>query len=265
MHMRPALVFAALALACTAFAHPPVTVVIDSRGNVYYSDLSQVWRVAADGTKTVVVSNVHTHELSLDARDNVFGEHLWYEGDHTKKWGHYVWKRDGAGRVTRIKPASSGFLSDYGFARDRAGALYWPQRDKGEIRKRTADGKVTRVAGELKGMAWLHATPSGTLYVVDGGDLVRVVNGRATRIARQIARKPFGIWTDAAENIYVADYATREVKRVTPSGAVSTYVTSTLPWAPVGGAFARNGDLWLLEASMTNEVRVRKIAAGSLR
>ncbi len=243
-----------------ALAHPPVSVVIDGRGNVYYSDLHQVWRVAPDGTKSVAVPNVHTHELYLDAQGNLFGEHLWYEGERTDKWGHYVWKRDAAGRVTIIGPRTEGFLTNYSFVRDAAGNMYWPQRDRGEIRRRAPNGAITRVVGELKGMGpFMHATPRGTLFVVDGGDLVRVRDGRTTRLARSIGRKPFGIWTDAAENAYVADSDSREVRRVTPSGERSTFVKSTSPWSPIGGAFAPNGDLWLLEASMTNQVRVRKL------
>jgi hypothetical protein len=272
--MRFALI---LLLAVPVFAHPPVSVVLDSRGNVYYSDLEQVWRVAPDGTKSVVVRGVHTHELSIDAQDNLFGEHLWYEGDATKKWGHYVWKRDAAGRVSKVIPNRQGFLSDYGFARDRAGNLYWPQRDRGEIRRRAPNGAISRVVGELKGMRWLHATPAGTLYVIDGSDLVRVKDGRATRMARDLMktslRRPhvsfmhsiMGIWTDRAENVYVADYAHGEVKRVTQAGRVSVVHSSTLPWSPVGGAFAPNGDLWVLEASATNAVRVRKVAMVSGR
>ena len=35
----------------TAFAHPAVGVVMDSRGIVYYSDLTNVWQIARDGTR----------------------------------------------------------------------------------------------------------------------------------------------------------------------------------------------------------------------
>ena len=260
------LLLIALSGATFVFAHPPVSVVIDSRGWVYYSDLEQVWRVAPDGSsKSVAVPNVHTHELFLDGRDNLFGEHLWYEGDRTKKWGHSLWKRDAAGRVAVVKPPTSGFLTDYGFARDRAGNLYWPQRERGEIRRRAPSGAVARVVGELKAMRWLHATPGGTLYVVDGSDLVRVRGGRAERLVRNITTAArhtmMGLWTDAAENVYIADHANRQVKRVTPAGVVTTFVRSTFPWSPTGGAFAPNGDLWLLEATVGNQVRVRKIRA----
>jgi hypothetical protein len=35
---------------------------------------------------------------------------------------------------------------------------------------------------------------------------------------------------------------------------------STFPWAPTGGAFAPDGALWLLEYSVTNQVRARRVA-----
>lgn len=242
--------------AVPSFAHPPVSVVIDARGNVFYSDLERVWRVAPGGAKSVAVPDVHTHELYLDSQGSLFGEDLRYDAG---RWTHSVWKRDAAGRVTVVKPRTSGFLTGFSFVRDAAGNMYWPQRDRGEVRRRAPDGTVQRVVGELKGMSpFLHATPGGTLYAIDGGDLVRVRGGRAERIARSVAKKPSGIWTDAAENVYVADFERREVRRVTPSGAVSVFATSPAPWAPSGGAFAANGDLWLLEVSPRNEVRVRR-------
>ena len=123
MQMRCAVTVALLLFASTAMAHPPVSVVIDSRNNIYYSDLEQVWRIAPDGKRSVAVPNVHTHELFMDGQDNLFGEHLWYEGDATKKWGHYVWRRDAAGRVTMVKPRTEGFLTNYSFVRDRAGNM----------------------------------------------------------------------------------------------------------------------------------------------
>lgn len=276
MQMRFALTLCAVLLAASAFAHPPVSVVIDAKGNVYYSDLEKVWRVAPDGTRSVAVPRVHTHELYLDAQGNLFGEHLWYEGDATKQWGHSVWKRDAAGRVTLVKPRTRGFPSDYSFVRDRAGNQYIADREHGQIRKRAPDGKVSLVIGELKEMRWLHATPAGTLYTIDGSDLVRISGGRATRFARNIVKTNLfqpqvsfrhavmGLWTDAAENVYVADYANREVKKVTPTGAVSTFVKSPIGWAPTGGTFAPNGDLWVLETTFTNEIRVRKVGARQL-
>ena len=54
-------------LAPAAHAHPGVGIVRDRAGNVYYTDLTHVWRIAPNGRKAIVVRNVHTHELAMDA------------------------------------------------------------------------------------------------------------------------------------------------------------------------------------------------------
>jgi len=45
----------------SVWAHPGIGIVKDSRGNIYYTDLSRVWKIGADGKKSAVVNNVHTH------------------------------------------------------------------------------------------------------------------------------------------------------------------------------------------------------------
>jgi hypothetical protein len=78
-------------LASVLLAHPGVGIVMDSKGNVFYTDTERVLKIDASGRKSVVIPNVHTHELFLDANDNLFGEHLWYEGSNNT-WHHYVWR-----------------------------------------------------------------------------------------------------------------------------------------------------------------------------
>ena len=70
-----------LLICLVAEAHPGIGIVEDSKGNIFYTDLEKVWKISKDGTKKVVVNNVHTHELYIDETDNLFGEHLWYNGD----------------------------------------------------------------------------------------------------------------------------------------------------------------------------------------
>jgi len=43
--------------------HPGIGIVKDSKGNIYYTDLSRVWKIAPDGKRSAVVNKVHTHEL----------------------------------------------------------------------------------------------------------------------------------------------------------------------------------------------------------
>src|ERR1051325_9629619 len=122
--MRRAL-YVLLFAATAAYAHPPVGIVVDRGGNVYYSDLKQVWRLAPGGKKTVVVPRVHTHELYLDAGGNLYGEHLWYEGEAINRWDYYVWRRSPDGRVQTVYGPKREVRSDYSFVRDAAGNHYW--------------------------------------------------------------------------------------------------------------------------------------------
>src|SRR5262249_6723135 len=91
-------------LAAPALAHPGGGIVVDGGGNIFYTDLKQVWKIAPDGRKSVAVPNVHTHELCLDSGGNLFGEHLWYEGEATNRWGHRVWRLTPEGRLENVIP-----------------------------------------------------------------------------------------------------------------------------------------------------------------
>jgi DNA-binding beta-propeller fold protein YncE len=260
----------ALVAAIPLYAHPPVSVVFDSRGNAYYSDLEQVWQVARNGTQRVVVPHVHTHELFIDAQDNLFGEHLWYEGEKTDRWGHYVWRRDARGTITKVIPNTEGFLTDYSFVRDRTGSMYFAKGNS--VVRRTPAGRNDILAsGQFRDIRWMHVTPDGTLYLIDAGDVVRITpDKRVTRIARGLAKTSLlrmhialrhalqGIWTDRAGNVYVADSANARVLRILPNGSTRVVAESKFGWSPSGGAFDRAGALWILEFSPTNRVRLRR-------
>lgn len=268
--MRTLVLTLLLLAAAPLLAHPGIGIVTDSRGNLFYTDLEQVWRIAPDGRKSVAVPHVHTHELALDAADNLYGEHLWYEGEATNRWGHYVWRRSPDGRVEKVIPPTAGFLTNYSFVRDRSGTMYWA--DRSQIMKRLPDGRIAvHARAAFRDVRWLAATPDGVVYVIDGANLLRVApNGAVTTLARSLSRRSalrpnaderhllFGIWTDRGGNVYVADFAQARVLRVTQAGKVTAVATSSWPWSPTGGVFAPNGDLWLLEASITNQVRVRR-------
>ena len=270
------LVGALAVLPRTVRAHPGIGIVLDDRGNIFYTDLSNVWKIAPDGRKTIAVRNVHTHELYLDPGGNLYGEHLWYEGDATKKWGHRVWRLGADGTRSDVIQAREGFRTDYSFVRDGAGNMYWAEGEKPpRIVQRAPDGTMTTRAtcGDCRDIRWMTASKDGTVFFVDAGDLRAVSpSGRIRTLARGLGRKAWtqpqvsarhalmGLWTDAQGNVYVARYGTREVIRVSAEGAVRVAASSRFPWSPTGGLLAPNGDLLLLEYSSTNAVRVRRIA-----
>jgi hypothetical protein len=263
-----------------ASAHPSVSVVMDSRGNVFYSDLNRVWRLTPDGQKSIVVPNVHTHELFIDRQDNLYGEHLWYTAT-TKKWGHRVWKREPNGDITDVVPATEGFREDYSFVRDTAGTMYFaPNKAPLQIMKRTASGTTTVLSrGPFSDIREMVAGNDGALYVIDSVHLKKVLpDGRIVRLAPFIATRSIsrlnvgarhavmGLWMDGRANVYAANYGSGSVKRVSPTGDVSVIDNSAFPWSPTGGMVAPSGDLYILEVSVVNEVRLKRIGRdGSVR
>ena len=265
-----------LALASSTAAHPGVGIVMDRQGNVFYTDLAQVWKISPQGRKSIAVRNVHTHELCLDAGGNLYGEHLWYEGEATDRWGYRVWRLGPDGKLTDVIPARQGFLRDYSFVRDAAGNMYWADREpRTVIRKRAPNGAISTLAPcpSCRDVRWMTATPDGTVRFIDAGDLVEVSPAGSLRtLAKHLQERVLsqvqvndphllmGLWTDAARNTYIASYGGRVVKKVTPAGQVQVVARSRFPWSPTGGLVAPNGDLWLLECSYTNAVRVRRIA-----
>ena len=282
--LRTALLLGLVALGCAAgpsSAHPAASVVTDAQGNVYYSDLERVWRVSPAGRKQVVVKGVHTHELSIDAAGNLYGEHLWYEGEKTDKWGHYVWRLTPAGRLEHVYPAREGFRTDWSFVRDAAGRMYWAATGNGgrpEIRRKDAKGAIATIAsGPWGEVRWMAVAADGTLFftsLADGRhDLYRVsAAGAVTRLGHDLAphklsdllfsprHATFGIWPDRRGGAYVAVPADRVVKHVSAAGKVTVVARSRLRWSPTGGMLARDGALWILEGGFPDAARLRRIA-----
>ncbi len=261
----------------SVLSHPGIGIVMDSKGNVFYTDLKHVWKIAPDGKKSIAVHNVHTHELYIDSLDNLYGEHLWYNGEAVDTWGHRVWRLTPDGTVKDIVPARKGFLDDYDdfhFVHDQQGNFYW--KDVGEliaIRKRSTDGNVKTIATvKFRDARWMTATSDGIVYVIDLYDLVRIMpDGKIDTVARDLAawnvsrllgpgrHAIMGLWTDTQANVYAAVFADRLVKKIDPDGHVNIIARSKFPWSPTGGLVAPNGDLWLLEYSTSNAARVRRI------
>jgi len=260
-----------------AWAHPGVGIVRDSQGYVYYTDLHNVWRITPEGELSIAVENVHTHELFIDRDDNLYGEHLVYEGEQVDRWNHRVWKRAADGTLTDVISKTEGFLSNYSFVRDEKGTMYWAERGETTIfRKRLPNGEIVDHArATLRNLRWMTSAPDGTLYFVDTFSLCEIKPDGTMRTVVEDLREErnligdilgnhhhvMGLWLDAAGNVYVAVSGSRCVKRVDPQGAVSIVARSDPSWAPSGGLVAPDGTTWLLEYGASGKVRVRRIAA----
>lgn len=274
---------ALLFLAQTAtHAHPGIGIVKDSNGSVFYTDLKHVWKIDATGKKSIAVRNVHTHELFIDDKDNLYGEHLWYNGERLDTWGHYVWMLSAGGVLGKVIPDTEGFRKDFSFVRDHQGRMYHAQGPAGcQHIERVNTNKTTTIIGDqcLDNVRWMTASRSAQVFIVDGGDVKKMdANGRLTTLAVDFPQPKAtaflvnkdhylgGLTVDKDQNLYVCDFSARNVKRISRTGEVKIVAETNIPWAPSGVLVdEETGDLWLLEYSMINDGRVEKIARDGKR
>jgi hypothetical protein len=264
-----------IAFQIPALSHPGVGIVQDTRGNVFYTDLVQVWMIPVNGQKRIVVNNVHTHELYIDERNNLFGEHLWYDDAHDQ-WMNYAWKYSADGKFEKVIPDAKGFITNYSFVRDHQGNMFWADRDNKDCQKVVRADKnhqMTKFSDPcFKNIRWMNANADGTLYIVDFQDLKKIdKSGKIRTVASQIADKKvktstienqnsvMGVWDDAAGNLYAAVYSNREVKKFSPTGQELKVIKFSDSWGACGGFVDAKGAIWLLETSTANLVRVEKI------
>jgi sugar lactone lactonase YvrE len=150
--------------------------------------------------------------------------------------------------------SSATFSSPLGVARDTAGNYYVADSMNHTVRKITAAGVVTTLAGaagqagsadgtgatarfnnpsgidvDLGGNLYVADTTNNTIRKITPSGVVTTLAGLAgvsgnTDGTGAIAlfNQPTGIAVDSAANIYVADTANSTVRRITPAGVVST-------------------------------------------
>jgi hypothetical protein len=262
-------------------AHPGVGIVMDSKRNVFYTDLTHVWKIDTEGKKSIAVRNVHTHELYIDEHDNLFGEHLWYDERRPTDWAHFVWRLSSQGQYQKIIPDTEGFRKEYSFVRDYQGNMYWADRENAcqkIIRRDKNDRDIVLNVGCLKNIRWMYATPEGIVYVMDGFDLKQIDGGGVINtIALHLEENTktnfkdddphliMGLHANREAEVFVAVYGGGKVKKVKRGKTVVAVFESNVQWLPTGVLSAPDGDLWILECSPTNAVRVERFTKDNRR
>jgi len=270
------IVFFFIAFLCSSFvwAHPGIGIVADSRGVIYYTDLHQVWRLQK-GKATVAVPEVHTHELFVDKDDNVFGENLVYDAA-SDRYSHYLWRYNHDGKLDTVVSVRQAYINpDFSLARDAEGNEYYtkeflPAADTAHIFLRGKDG-VERIfaKGSFKGITWLHPQRDGSVIYVQDNTVYRLdASGNRTRIFKGIANsRPlfafsgnnqmvWGLWENKGGEILAAVFSDQQVKKIGPAGNLFIVHQSPEHWSPLHGVYDKDDQLWILEGSDKNEVRV---------
>jgi hypothetical protein len=262
-------------------AHPGIGIVKDSKGNIYYTDLKQVWKIS-DGRTEVVVPGVHTHELYMDPNDNLFGEGGMYDPRKDKHY-YFLWVYRANGTFDTLISLREAYIQqDFSLARDQHGNEYYIKQflknpDTNHIYRRTPDGKETTFArGNFKGVKWLHPQNDGTLLYTYGNDLYRATpSGNIILVKQGLAndtpslkfsemnKTTWGVWQDDQRNVYVAVFSDQAVKKIDSIGNMSVYYESKGNWTPLHGVFDNENKLWVLETSDKNDIRVSQAATNA--
>lgn len=253
----------------------PSGVAADNNGNLYVADRinHRIRKVNSEGvvstfagsgvagwlddTGTMAQFNFPT-QLAIDLNGNL------YVADAVN---HRIRKISSVGVVTTLAGSTDGFADGVGNAAqfyypegvavDDAGNVYVADAGNHVIRKITASGVVTTLAGtgefgfaDGAGNAAKFYTPcatavdaAGNVYVTEKqGNRIRKVSpmgvvttlagngnlGSADGPATQAEfNAPFSVTLDAIGNVYVADAGNNRIRKITASGVVSTYAGST--------------------------------------
>lgn len=207
----------------------PIRVAVDSKGNLYITDYSNQLIRRVDHTTSVVstvagsgsfgfsndgmsgngASIADPHDVVADSAGNV------YIADTLNS---RVRKLDSSGVISTIAGnGTRGYAGDggaatdaqlslpSGLALDSKGNLYIADPGNGTVRKITATGAISTVAG--KGYVVFGATPG------DGG--------LATSAFLEM---PYSLAIDSAGVLYIGDIGTSSIRRVTSDGKINTYV-----------------------------------------
>jgi len=287
-------------LAANTAAHPATGIVVDRKGQIYFSDLETVWKLS-EGKLSVFragVSGRHVHELALDAEGNLYGADVSYE-PATTKWVSDVWKMTPDGKIIYLLEPTTRPPRGMSIWKDQHGNTYSVDQNNHYktltlLLRRTPDGEVTTFAGgdyghadgqgqrakfsSVNGFAF---GPDGNLYLTDGTSARKVtmdgqVSTLATKLDSRTAEdKPTlfggsegilaGLTVDSNGIVYVADAGNRRLLKIANDGKVTVVYRAAPPYSPNGVYATPAGDLYVMEVGFTlpstwSGPRVRKIS-----
>ncbi|WP_322986669.1 RICIN domain-containing protein [Streptomyces sp. S584] len=266
-------------LAVAAQLNRPYGIAVDSSGSLYFSDYNnhRVRKISTDGKISTVAGAGAGYrgdngpavsaqlncprEVAVDAAGSVY---------ITDAANHRVRVITTDGKINTVAgTGTAGFSGDggpaakaqlnypLGVAVDSTGTLYISDHGNHRVRKISADGKISTVAGtgvagfkgddgpaasaQLNGPYALAVNEADLLFITDGNNhrvrrvaadgSISTVAGRGTAgfsgdggpaTSAQL-NLPLGVVVDSAGTLYISDYNNHRVRKVSPSGEITTF------------------------------------------
>ena len=285
----------AIAVLCgaggTVFAHPMWGIAVDKAGQVYFSDLTTVWRIDAAGTLSVFrpKGEGHVHEINLDADGNLLGAENTYD-PATKKFFSALWKMTPSREASYVVPLQEAPPKGTSIWRDGGDAFYVTEFPTGKllVLKRMPSGEVRAVIGDEAavrdfrqsvpyGIGPVAFGANGDVFFTHGASVSKVSReGRLTALVHTLSKEIgskkrertslYGIALEPKGAPIVADYGNRRIFRIGADTRVTTLARSGGPWYPTGVA-THGDDVYILEVGHTSShepvgTRVRRLSPG---
>lgn len=199
----------------------PNLLAVDSKGQVWVSDLSRLWTLGSDGSMRRRLepgfSPFYAQGLAIDTQDNIYLSNgvaklivkVSPDGRELARWNV------GGGVITADRQGNL-YLADTGISKIAP---------NGTILGRWDYPKVAETW--FYGLSGIAADASGNIYVADRGNLVRqfspdgilVAEWRGTGVAPGQFGGTMGVAVDARGDVYVADRGNFRIQRIPAAGA----------------------------------------------
>jgi MYXO-CTERM domain-containing protein len=226
----------------------PTCIVVDSSGNLYAGDSSNntIQQINPSGVVRLVAGSTAGTAGSTDGTGSaaLFRDPagITITSDATMLFvadtGNSAIRQIASGGVVTTL-ASGSFSAPVGVALDASGNVLVADSNNNAIRKVTKTGVVTTFSGppfvQFNSPVGLAANNSGAFYVSDTNTLRQISDGVVTTLAGATAAgsadgaggsagftSPGGLAVDSTGNIYVADTGNSTIRKVTPTGSVTT-------------------------------------------
>ena len=238
------------------------SMVMDSAGNIYYTDLKDIWKMDQSGKSKILFSNASSPLLYIHRNRQLCGIAL-------QEQQFLPWCATNEKTLIQYDTNSKSIQAPV-FTFDAAGNQYFLENGTtNTIKKRNQQGSdsilTTTTLQEIESLYLgakniLYFTHKDQLYCLPPGEAIEQIAKDLidTTAENPSLHKLHRIWSDGKKNLYVATGGV--IKQIDHRRLVTTVYKSTGIWYPADGIIDAQGNFFVLEYNNNDEARVNKIS-----